>query len=69
VADCVLLCHPFDDMVPDINRIKRHRYLSFLSGKTSCQSYLPQTLVLRLCRLHRDCCLLLNKPERIFTRA
>src|SRR5688500_5406936 len=51
VADCVLLSHPFDDMVSDINRIKRHRYLPFLSGATSCQSHLAQTLVLSLCRL------------------
>jgi hypothetical protein len=62
-----LLTHSFDDMVSEINRIKRHICLHF-SRRALRSELLGRFLIFSLCRLSWDYCLLLNKSERIFFR-
>jgi hypothetical protein len=69
VADFVLLSHPLDDMVSDINRIKRHTFPSLLQESSQVRVTWQSFMVFSLCRLSSDYCLLVNKSERIFFEA
>ena len=67
VTGLVLLTHSFDDMVSEINRIKRHKP-SFLQASPQVRVIWQSVMVFSLFRLSRDYCLLVNKSEKIFSR-
>jgi hypothetical protein len=68
VHPVVLVSHALDHSVSDINHIKRH--IAFLPpGEPYAQVYPSDSLLHKLRGFARNCCLLLNNPEKNYCQA